>query len=462
MRRLLGFLASLSLFLTARPAAADDSTSREIKHVVLVSIDGLAASYLTDKRAELPTLRKLMAEGASARGMITSFPSVTWPSHTSLITGVQPAKHGVIGNAVWDRQNNRSLTYIGDPELTKDQAVRVPTLYDHAHAAGLTCGAVIWPCVNGAKTLDWAIPDSNKPELHAKYTTPGFVDELKKSGIDATKLGEWGWNKERASDRDKLYTAVANYLLEKHHVNLLLVHLIRPDGVEHAYGPHTPEAYQSVAEADERIAEIWATLQKPPLAGKSTLFVVSDHGFAPIETNIRPNVVLKELGLITTGEGDKVTERKAWCVPQGGSAFIYVLDETKRDEIVKTIRERMKKFPGVKAVLTATEFENVGLPQPAANPEAPHLILSAHPGFAFADALSGEAEVSAGAYKGTHGHLPDPDYMHATFIAAGAGIKPGTRLDVIQNVDVAPTIARSLGIEMKEVDGKVLTEILAK
>jgi predicted AlkP superfamily pyrophosphatase or phosphodiesterase len=447
----------------AAPAFAGEGApaAGTTQHVVLVSIDGLAASYLTDERAKLPTLRKLMAEGASAQGMITSFPSVTWPSHTSLITGVQPAKHGVIGNNVWDRKQNRALTYIGDPELTKDQAVRVPTLYDYAHEAGLTCGAVIWPCVNGAKTLDWAIPDSNKPELHAKYTTPGFLEELTKAGIDATKLGQWGWDKERASDRDKLHTSVGNYLLEKRQVNLLLVHLIRPDGVEHAFGPHTREAFQAVAEADERIAEIWATLQKPPLAGKATLFIVSDHGFAPYETNIRLNVVLKELGLVTTGEGDKVLERKAWCVPQGGSAFIYVLDDAHRDETIATIRQRLEKIEGIKQVLAGKQIDEHGLPAPDANPQSPHLIAAAQPGFAFADATSGEAVVSAGGFKGTHGHVPTPDYMHATFIAAGAGIKPGAKLEIIRNVDVAPTIARLLGIEMKDVDGKVLTEILA-
>jgi len=464
MPRLL--LPHVLLFLISLPAISRAGEGAppagDVRHVVLVSIDGLAASYLTDKRAQLPTLRKLAAEGASAKGMITSFPSVTWPSHTSLITGVHPAKHGVLGNAVWDRKNNRALTYIGDPELTKDQAVQVPTLYDHAHEAGLTCGAVIWPCVNGAKSLDWAIPDSNKPELHAQYTTPGFVAEMTKAGIDATKLGEWGWNKDRASDRDVLYTKVGNYLLEKHHVNLLLVHLIRPDGVEHAYGPHTPEAYQAVAEADERIAEIWATLQKPPLAGKSTLFVVSDHGFAPYETNIRLNVVLKDMGLITTGEGDKVTDRKAWCVPQGGSAFIYVLDEAGRDETIAKIRQRVEKIDGINEVLAGPEFEDHGLPRPDANPQSPHLIVSAHPGFAFNDAISGMEVVSAGGPKGTHGHIPSPDYMHATFIAAGAGIKPGTKLEIIRNVDVAPTIARLLGVEMPNVDGKVLTEILSK
>src|SRR5436190_23149802 len=106
-----------------------------VRHVVLVSVDGLAASYLNDPRAEMPTLRKLAKSGAVAKGMITSFPSVTWPSHTSLITGVQPARHGVIGNSVWSRKLDRPVVYIGDPELTKVEAVRVPTLYDAAHRA---------------------------------------------------------------------------------------------------------------------------------------------------------------------------------------------------------------------------------------------------------------------------------------------------------------------------------------
>jgi predicted AlkP superfamily pyrophosphatase or phosphodiesterase len=462
MLRATGILCLFVVVLTAALPKAGDAAPPQgkAKHVVLISIDGLAASYLTDKRAELPTLRKLAAEGASARGMITSFPSVTWPSHTSLITGVQPARHGVIGNAVWDRKNNRGLTYIGDPVLTKDEAVRVPTLYDAVHEAGLTCGAVIWPCVNGAKSLDFAIPDTNKAELHAKYTTPGLVAELNKAGIDASKLGEWGWNKDRASDRDILYTRVANYLLEKHHVNLLLVHLIRPDGVEHGFGPHTREAYQAVAEADERVAEIWNTLQQAPLAGNSTLFVVSDHGFAPYEKNIRPNVVLKGLGLITVGAEDKVTQRKAWCVPQGGCAFIYVLDAENQDATLATLKQRFAALEGIRDVLEPAEFVKLGLPLPAANPEAPHLILTTGPGYAFADANLGDPVVDAGGLKGTHGHVPSPDYMHATFIAAGAGIKPDTKLDVIRNVDVAPTIARLLGIEMKDVDGKALIEIL--
>jgi predicted AlkP superfamily pyrophosphatase or phosphodiesterase len=461
MYRLSPAIALLAI-TTLSAAHADEKSPAKTKHVVLVSIDGLAASYLDDPRAKLPTLRKLAAEGAVAKGMRTSFPSVTWPSHTSLITGVEPGRHGVIGNAVWNRKLGRGLTYIGDPELTKDEAVRVPTLYDAAHAAGLSCGSVIWPCTNAAKSLRWMIPDAGKAELHARYTTPGFIDELAAAGINAKKLGEWGWSKEHSTERDVLYTRVGTYLLEKHAVNLLLVHLITPDGVEHAYGPHTPEAYAAVAESDARVAEIWAALQKPPLTGNSTLFVVSDHGFAPYAKFIRPNVLLKDLGLITAGDDGKVTDRRAWCVPEGGSAFIYVLDDAKRAEILAQIKPKLAALEGVSAVLEPAQFAKLGLPSPDANPEAPHLVLLTGPGYSFADVLTPPAVADAGGQKGSHGHDPTPDYMHATFIAAGAGIKPGVKLDLVHNVDVAPTIVRLLGLTMTDVDGRVLEEILGE
>ena len=432
-----------------------------VKHVVLVSGDGLAASYLDDPRAEMPTLRKLAKEGAAAKGMITSFPSVTWPAHTSLITGVQPARHGVIGNSVWNRKLDRPLVYIGDPELTKEQAIRVPTLYDAAHRAGLKCGSVIWPCCNAAQSLNWIIPDAGRADLHAKYTTPGFVAELGEAGIDISQLGAWGWSKEHSTERDDLYTRVAAYLLEKHKANLILVHLITPDGVEHAYGPHTPEAYKAVADSDRQIGQIWEALQQPPLAGRSALFVVSDHGFAPYEKFIRPNVVLKELGLITA-EGDKVTSRKAWCVAQGGSAFVYLLDAGQKAELASGLKERLTKLEGVSAVIEPDGFARLGLPRPESNVEAPDLVLQTGPGYSFIEAVTGDVVGSAGGLKGSHGHDPAPGYMHATFVAAGTGIKPGVQLDLIQNVDVAPTIARLLGLALKDVDGRALDEILVK
>ena len=263
-----------------------------------------------------------------------------------------------------------------------------------------------------------------------------------------------------------LYTRVASHLLEKHQANLVLVHLITPDGVEHAYGPHTPEAYQAVAESDRRVAEIWETLQPAAFAGKSTLFVVSDHGFAPYTQIVRPNVILQQLGLVKSDKDNadkdnKVTERQAWCVAQGGSAFIYVLAVDRQEEITAQLRGKFATIEGVAAVLEPREFTMLGVPDPEKNPQAPHLVLTAKPGYSFNDALGEEMIVKADGLKGTHGHDPRPDYMHATFIAAGAGIKRGAKLEVVSNLDVAPTIAHLMGLALKGADGKVLKEALA-
>lgn len=450
-----------SSLLAQNSAIAPNPRPRQpVRYVVLVSVDGLAASYLRDPKADLKNLRRLADQGASADGMLTSFPSVTWPAHTSLITGTRPARHGVIGNAVWNRDKDRRVVYIGDPELTKDESIRVPTLYDAANAAGLTTASVIWPCSNGAKSLRWVIPDSNQPQLHARYTTPGFAEELAQAGIDISPLGGWGWGKQYSTARDILYTKVAQYLLEKHRVNLLLVHLITPDGVQHAYGPQTREAYAAVAESDQRIAEIWQTLQQPPFAGEAAMFVVSDHGFAPYEKVIRPNVVLRELGLVTTDADGKVQQRSAWCVGQGGSAFVYVLKGADSGDALATLKTRLGAIEGVTAVLDRGQFTQMGLPDPDKSSEAPHLVLTTGPGYSFNDAQEGAAVADAGGHLGSHGHDPAPAYMHATFVAAGSGIRAGTRLKTIRNIDVAPTIAHLMGFELESADGQVLTAIL--
>ena len=96
---------SLSIFFVGRceTASAEAPTFDPDRIVVLMSVDGLANFYMDDPAAEIPTIRKLAAEGAKAAGMRASDPTVTWPNHTTLVTGVSPAKHGVVGNNFFDR-----------------------------------------------------------------------------------------------------------------------------------------------------------------------------------------------------------------------------------------------------------------------------------------------------------------------------------------------------------------------
>jgi predicted AlkP superfamily pyrophosphatase or phosphodiesterase len=122
-----GLVAVLLAALVALPAAAEEA------HVVLVTIDGLAAYQLENDDLEIPELRALIDEGVWAESSETIFPSVTHPSHTTLITGVEPRVHGVIGNRLRNRLTGERFHVTNRP---RRQSVRVPTLFDAVKAAG--------------------------------------------------------------------------------------------------------------------------------------------------------------------------------------------------------------------------------------------------------------------------------------------------------------------------------------
>src|SRR6185312_7687927 len=155
--------------------------------VVMISIDGLANFYINDPSAEIPTLRKLAAEGVKAASMKASDPTVTWPNHTTLVTGVSPGVHGVVGNNYYDRVKGEKVTLIWDPKLSKDEVVKVPTVYDVAKAAGLKTAGIRWPMTRGASAIDWNSPDLGEDALILKYTTPALLEECKEAGYKLTQ-----------------------------------------------------------------------------------------------------------------------------------------------------------------------------------------------------------------------------------------------------------------------------------
>jgi len=146
--------AGLFALLLALPANNTHAQSAKDRLVILVSVDGLASYYLDDPTAAMPTIRKLARAGAYAKRMHCSFPTVTWPNHTTLVTGVTPGRHGVIGNNVFDRETQKSVPFIPDPLFDKDQIVKVPTVYDVVHGAGLKTAGVCWPASRNSGTLD--------------------------------------------------------------------------------------------------------------------------------------------------------------------------------------------------------------------------------------------------------------------------------------------------------------------
>ncbi len=450
-RRILVLLGALAAVWCSSGKAAEKIEPSD-RVVVMISVDGLAGFYLDDPKAEMPVIRKLAAEGARAESMLASTPTVTWPNHTTLVTGVNPAKHGVVGNNYFDRTAGTNVALISDPLFDKEQIVKVPTLYDLAKQRGLKTAAVRWPATRNAATLDWTIPDMKPTGTIKKYSTPGLVAECEQAGIPMVDKFE------TQHSGDKYGVPAFNYIVRTHKPNLALLHIIDVDHTQHEKGPRSPEAYEAVKEADRQVGEVWAELQKD-FPGKATLVVVSDHGFSPVKRTIMANVILRKAGL-TVDEDDKAA---VGLTSQGGAVMIYVRDEARKAEILEKARKAFVAVPGVAKVISTKEFKKYGVADPKDDSHAPDMIAFADEGCTFGKTTAGDAmwkdktEVS-----GSHGHDPHLPHLHATFVACGAGIKKGVKLGTISNTEVAPTVARLLGLKIENADGRVLAGALTE
>jgi predicted AlkP superfamily pyrophosphatase or phosphodiesterase len=225
-----------------------------------------------------------------------------------------------------------------------------------------------------------------------------------------------------------------------------LVHLLCLDDINHQYGPMSDASLEAMAFLDDRVKQISDTLtstQRP-----FTLLIVSDHGFRKTTHAIYPNTLLRQEGLV----------RDAWVVPDGGIAMVYVADPNRRAELLPKLSALFREVEGVEHVYAQEDFGKLGLPSPGQSNQAPDLLIAAKPGNVFA---SGAPDGKGEAHGGTHGYLNSDPQMRAIFMAWGSGIKPGVRLGTISNLDVAPTIAALLGIELTKATGHPLTRILS-
>src|SRR3954454_22526618 len=177
------------------------------RHVIVVSLDGFPAYTLRDPGTPLPVLRRLMTEGASAEAMIPINPTVTWPNHTAIISGVNAATHGVIYNGLPVRPGaGKSLKV--EPWVPKTELVQTRTVYDAAHEAGLTTAEVDWVAIHKPPTITWAFPEL--PSLDG-----GIEQEMIKAGT-LTADDVKGWSKANILQRDDAWTRAAVHIIEKH------------------------------------------------------------------------------------------------------------------------------------------------------------------------------------------------------------------------------------------------------
>jgi hypothetical protein len=236
--------------------------------VLVLSVDGLDWRYLRDADRlglKISNIRRIMAEGEVTHGIIGVYPTVTWPSHTSILTGVRPDQHGILGNR---RPNG------GDYYWTVDLLKAAP-LWQKAHDRGFKTAAITWPVTVGA-AIDFNLPEyflkrnggSMDLATIASKATPGLVEKI--------QAGFPSFPRQWVDDRAR--TQAVLYLLKNERPALLLVHLVDLDSEAHDEGPFTPAANATLEYIDELIGQMLAAL--PP---DYVFALTSDHGFERVD-----------------------------------------------------------------------------------------------------------------------------------------------------------------------------------
>jgi predicted AlkP superfamily pyrophosphatase or phosphodiesterase len=388
----------------AAPAAAAPGK------LLLLSVDGLDWRYLRDAEAlglKIPNMRRLLAKSQVADGVTGVWPTITWPSHTTMITGVRPDQHGIQGNA----------SGVPDPALSYWSAKKInaPTLYQCLKRAGRTSAAVNWPVTVDA-AIDWNLPevyatrqgDSSDMETVDHFGTPGLVAEIGRAYPSFQQ--QW------LDDRSR--TLAALYLLTRKKPDLMLLHLAELDSESHEQGPFSVYAKALVERSDELIGDILKVLPKG-----YAVALVSDHGFERIDRIANLKVMAAADGvtgaMTVTGGLVTTTDAKAadWLRAQSGKGDVG--REVPHDEMMKYAPQ---------------------LADAAAAFEPASYVM-------FGNAVSGPAHGTSH-NKGGHGFWPArPDYR-SIFLLSGAGIKPG-RSGGMEMTAMNEKLERLLGLACK-------------
>ncbi|WP_278392288.1 alkaline phosphatase family protein [Sphingobium yanoikuyae] len=432
--------ASALLAVTPLPALAEP--------VLLISIDGLRPGDVleADKRGlALPNLRHFLTDGAHAAGVTGVLPTLTYPSHTTLMTGVSPGKHGIVSNNSFDpMQINQGGWY------WYAQDVKVPMLWDAAAKAGLSTGNIHWPVSVAAKGISWNLPQiwrtghADDARLLDALATPGLKAELERAvgqpyamGIDESLSGD--------QNRGRFATA----LIAAHQPDFLTVYLTALDHEQHGSGPDTPAAKAVLEKIDAIVGDLIAAERKAH--PDALIALVSDHGFEATHSGLNLFRPFIDAGLITLGADGKVASWQAMPWIGGGSAAIMLArpDDKMLADKVKGLLDRLAANPanGIDSIVDRAEMAKLG-----GNPQAAFTI-NLKPGFV-TDIFRGANAplVAPTPVKGMHGYFPGPANLRATFMAMGSGVKPGKDLGLIDMRAIAPTLAKAMGASLPDAE----------
>lgn len=398
--------------------------------VVLISLDALFDQDLPLMRQQ-PFFGEFLAHASGCTHVRTVYPALTYPAHTTLVTGVDPRQHGIGHNQPHHPELEASMR----PWYWDRAQVKVPNLFDAVKEAGGSCASVLWPVTGKTKSIRWnfpevlALPGENQTWKMLRYGSPLWLLQM-----------ELRHRSERVSLREPYLSDYATILLKdviaSHAPDLSAVHLVDLDDMRHHHGVFNRETRKAIQRLDHRAAEIWETMQHTPGMEGAALCLVSDHGQADVRETVSLGEALTRLGL-----GSLFTVQS-----NGFGAYLFFRQKEEETahlgELTDFLRQHMEELRA-SAVYSAEDLAAMGAV------EGVSLAVEAAPGVVYDDGLP-----QAKREKATHGFGPGHPAENCLFALRGKGIREGVWIPDMPMRDVAPTLAGILGVKMPQARGE--------
>jgi predicted AlkP superfamily pyrophosphatase or phosphodiesterase len=411
----------------------------------MISVDGLRPDYVTQADAHhlhVPILQRFMQEGTYADGVVGVVPTLTFPGHTTLVTGVWPDKHGINNNVRFD-----PLSHSNDAWYWYNSDIKAPTLWHVAAQAGIVTASIFWPATVNSDDIQYLIPAypvrirEDSQLMEALSRPNGYLKKIEEQ-VGAFYIFSAG------TDFDEQLTKTSLAMIQMSKPGFMTIHLVSLDHNEHLTGPFSPQSDAAIEAIDDMIGR----LVKAERANNPNAIVIvtSDHGFAATHTSVNLLIPFVHAGLIElkvkkANGVPAITSWRAAIWNAGGSAYVMLHDpkDSVTREKVKDLLERLKRDPsyGISRILTHDEIVTRG-----GDPDAAFLV-DWKIGYSGGEALEGEvARAIPG--TGTHGYLPDYPELRSAYFAMGGSVAHGCDAGVIDMRQIAPTVAGFMGVSL--------------
>jgi predicted AlkP superfamily pyrophosphatase or phosphodiesterase len=402
---LAAFSAGCATQQPAPPVPAAATTSQPAP-LLLISIDAYRYDYL--ERGFSPTLAMLANNGVRAASMQPSFPSLTFPNHYTIVTGLRPDHHGIVNNTMFDAQLGKFS--LGNRKAVSDGRwwEQGTPIWATAHQHGLRTATIFWPGaeaeIHGQHPDEWMPYDGN-------VTPDQRVDQV------------LAWLDQPAAQRPTFVTLYFDAV----------------DHAGHKYGPDSPQVNDALRETDATMTRLVQGLRQRGLFDKMNLIVLADHGMASVPEQ---NAVMIDR-LIPQDQVQTVSMGiLAGFNPRDGSAQA-ITDFARIEHQLEQPQQHMRCWD--KSRVPARFVYG-------SNPRVPRLLCLADVGWRITTtdyAASHKGKVSIG----EHGYDNADPLMQALFVAHGPAFRVGAKVPAFPNVDVYPLMTHLLGIPAAANDG---------